>query len=24
LFQMLPLKNTMAKTVDQRHRNAIY
>jgi hypothetical protein len=24
LFQMLPLKNTMAKPVDQRHRNAIY
>jgi hypothetical protein len=24
LFQMLPLKNTMAKPVDQLHRNAIY
>jgi hypothetical protein len=24
LFQTLPLKNTMAKPVDQRHRYAIY
>jgi hypothetical protein len=24
LFQMLPLKNTMAKPVDQSHRYAIY